>query len=156
MKPNVRAAACKLAAALILALSPPCVAIAVAGELPPDIAQAVRDYDRATIGNDVATLARLFADDYVQVNSDATLEDKQRAPADFLVPGLKIDPYVMGQPIRIVWRDGAVISGIVHLSWTQEGRRQRRVVRIAHVWARRNRQWRMTYTQVTRVPPSPA
>lgn len=132
--------ACLLALALLFLRAGP----ALASELPADIAQAVSEYDSATIHNDVVTLGRLFADDYVQVNSDATLEDKQRALADFLMPGFSVDPYVTEQPIAIVWPAGVVISGIVHLSWTQDGRHQTRTVRMAHVWAKRNGHWRMT------------
>jgi len=74
------------------------------------------------------------------------------AIADFRVPGFKIDPYVMTQTVEMAWDNGAVISGIVELSWTQEGKHQQRLIRVAHVWAKRRGAWQMTYTQVTRVP----
>jgi len=124
----------------------------LAADLPPDLAKAARDYDRANVAGDIATLERLFADDYVLVNSDASVEYKQQAIADFRVPGFKIDPYVTTQPVERVWSDGAVIGGIVDLGWTQEGKHQQRLIRIAHVWAKRHGDWKMTYTQVTRVP----
>jgi len=38
------------------------------------------------------------------------------------------------------------------LSWTQDGQQQKRLLRIAHVWARDEGHWRMKYTQLTRVP----
>lgn len=125
---------------------------ALAAGLPPDIAKAAKDYDRATIHSDVSTLTRLFADDYMLVNSDASVENKQQALADFLTPGFRIDPYVMEQTTERAWNDAAVISGLVNLSWTQDGKHQTRRLRIAHVWARRDGHWQMTYTQVTRVP----
>jgi hypothetical protein len=40
----------------------------------------------------------------------------------------------------------------VRLGWTQDGKHQTRTVRMAHVWARRDSHWRLTFTQVTRVP----
>jgi ketosteroid isomerase-like protein len=126
--------------------------MALAAGLPPDMAQAVKDYDHATIHSDVAALSRLFADDYVLVNSDASVENKGQAIADFLMPGFGIDPYTMEQTTEIVWNDAAVISGVVNLGWTQDGKHQSRLLRIAHVWARRNGRWQLTYTQVTRVP----
>ena len=125
---------------------------ALAADLPLDLANAVKEYDRANIASDTATLQRLFADDYVLVNSDASVEDKRRAIADFHMPGFKIDPYVMTQPVQTAWDTGAVIGGVVHLGWTQDGKHQQRWIRIAHVWAKRDGTWRMTYTQVTRVP----
>jgi ketosteroid isomerase-like protein len=125
---------------------------AVAAEQPPDLAKAMEDYDRAQIHSDIPVLRRLFADDYVLVNSDATVENKQQAIDDFRLPGFKIDPYVLEQPVETVWSDGAVIGGLVNLSWTQDGKHQTRLLRIAHVWAKRDDHWQMTYTQVTRVP----
>lgn len=123
-------------------------------ELPPDLAKAVNDYDRATIHNDVGALGDLVAEDYVLVNSDATVQNKQQYLADFNLPGFRIDPYVMEQPVLKVWANIALTGGLLHLSWTQDGERQKRLVRIAHVWARYDGHWRMTYTQVTRVPQS--
>ncbi|MET0231087.1 MAG: nuclear transport factor 2 family protein [Rhodanobacteraceae bacterium] len=141
-----------IAARFVFALLAACMGPASAAALPPDLAGAAKDYDRANVDGDVATLARLFADDYVLVNSDASVENKQQAIADFRVQGFKIDPYVMTQPVEIAWDDGAVIGGVVELSWTQDGKHQQRRIRIAHVWAKRGGAWRMIYTQVTRVP----
>lgn len=135
--------------ALVLALlSMP----AFASELPPDLAKAVADYDRAQVGNDVAALARLVDDDYVLVNSNASVENKQQFLADFNLPGFKIEPYVLRERIQKVWGDGAVIGGLLDLSWTQDGRHQTRRLRVSYVWAKRDGRWMATYGQVTRVP----
>ena len=123
-----------------------------ATELPRDLARAVNDYDQATIRNDVATLADLVAEDYLLVNSDSTVQNKQQYLADFKVPGFSLDPYVMEQPMLKVWGNTALTGGLLHLSWTLDGRHHKRLLRIAHVWARRDGHWRMTYTQLTRVP----
>lgn len=125
---------------------------AFAAELPPDLANAVSDYHQAHFNNDIPELERLVSDDYVLVNSDASVEDKQKVLADHSLPGFRTDPYVVEQPVNQVWDNGAVTSGLVHLSWTLDGKRHARVVRMAHVWAKRNGQWQARYTQVTRVP----
>jgi ketosteroid isomerase-like protein len=138
----------KLAAAILVLSAAPALAV----ELPPDLAKAVKDYDRAQIHNDIPTLERLVADDYVLVNSNATVENKQQFLADFSLPGFKIDPYVVEQPVEKMWGNAAVTGGLVHLSWTQDGKHQRRLLRVAYVWAKRNGHWQATYTQVTRVP----
>jgi ketosteroid isomerase-like protein len=138
----------KLAAAILVLSAAPALAV----ELPPDLAKAVQDYDRAQIHNDIPTLERLVADDYVLVNSNATVENKQQFLADFSLPGFKIDPYVVEQPVEKMWGNAAVIGGLVHLSWTQDGKHQTRLLRVAYVWAKRNGHWQATYTQVTRVP----
>lgn len=46
-----------------------------AGEAANDLALAVKAYDRATTAGDTATLSEIIADDYVLVNSDASVED---------------------------------------------------------------------------------
>jgi ketosteroid isomerase-like protein len=138
----------KFAAAILLLSAVPALAV----EMPPDLVKAVKDYDRAQVHNDILTLKRLVADDYVLVNSNATVENKQQFLADFNLPGFKIDPYVVEQPVQKVWGDAAVIGGLVHLSWTQDGMHQTRLLRVAYVWTKRNGHWQATYTQVTRVP----
>lgn len=122
------------------------------GTLPVDLEKAIADYDKATIGNDVATLARLVADDYVLINSDSSLQDKQSYLQDFKVPGFKLDPYELQDPVRKSWGDAALLAGMVRLSWTQQNERHTRLLRIAHVWTRRDRRWRLAYTQLTRIP----
>ncbi len=143
----------KLAILAILALLAPC--FAVAAELPSDLAEAVRQWDAAQTCNDAATLANLVSDDYVLVNSDASVENKQQFLADFDLPGFKIDPYELKDKVEKVWGDAAVRAGLVDLAWTQDGKHQTRRLRIVYVWAKRDGRWRMTYTQVTRVPPNP-
>lgn len=125
---------------------------AAPGTLPPDLVKAIGAYDQATTRNDVATLGRLVAEDYLLVNSDSSVQDKRSYLADFEVPGFKVDPYVLQEPVQKVWEEVAVTGGLMHLSWTQDGRQQQRDLRIIHVWARQKGRWRLTYTQLTRVP----
>ena len=142
-----------IALCLVLGAAPAlCADPALAADLPQDLAVAVHDYDRAQFDNDVATLDRLVADDFVLVNSNASVEDKAQFLADFQLPGFRIEPYVIEQPVHKVWRDGAVIGGLVNLRWTQDGKHQTRQLRVAYVWMKRDGRWLATYAQVTRVP----
>ncbi len=125
---------------------------AFALDLPSDLANAVKDYDQAQFNNDIPELKRLLSDDYVLVNSDASVEHKEKVLADHAMQGFKIEPYVLDQPVQTVWEDAAVIGGLVHLSGTQDGKHQTRLIRVAYVWAKRNGHWQTAYTQVTRVP----
>ena len=120
-------------------------------DVPPDLAKAIKEYDQATFRNDIVVLGDLVAADYILVNSDSTLQDKRSYLADFTAPGFRLDPYVMEQPVVKIWGNTALIAGRLHLAWTQDGRRQNRLVRIAHVWAKDDGHWRLTYTQLTRV-----
>jgi len=136
-------------AAVILMLIPVPV---FAAALPPDLAKAVKEFQEAEIHNDIATLERLVADDYVLVNSDSSVENKEQSLAPFRSSAFKIEPYVVQQPVEIVWNDGAVVGGLVNLSWTRDGKHETRLIRRAYIWARRKGRWQTTYTQVTRVP----
>ena len=120
--------------------------------MPAELAAAVAEYRRATMDSDIAVLSALVADDFILVNSDSSLQAKPSYLADFRLPGFKIDRYVMEQPAHAVWGDTALVRGLLHLAWTQGGTKHARVLRIAHVWNRRDGRWRLAYTQLTRVP----
>ena len=136
----------------IAALTTCTTVIAAADSWPTDLAKAIENYDRATVSNDVAALANLIADDYVLVNSDSSLQDKQSYLEDFKVPGFKLDPYELQQQVHKVWSDAALLAGVVRLSWTLKGEHHERLLRIAHVWTRHDGRWRIAYTQLTRIP----
>jgi ketosteroid isomerase-like protein len=120
--------------------------------LPADLLEAVRAYDQATLRNDIATLAEIVSDDYLLVNSDSSLQDKQSYLRDFNEPDFRVDPYIMQEPMGRAWGDSALTGGIMPLGWTQDGVHQSRLLRIAHVWVRSGGRWRIIYTQLTRVP----
>lgn len=118
---------------------------------PTDLARTVENFDRAQVGNDTKALTNLVAADYLLVNSNGTVENKDEYLADFHLPGFKIDPYALEQRTEKMWTDAALISGLLHLGWTQDGKHQNRLLRISYIWARREGRWQLTYTQVTRV-----
>jgi len=128
------------------------VATAGARALPADLAQAIREYDSATTNNDVASLSRLIADDYMLVNSDASVENKTQYLADFHLPGFRIDPYVMEAPWNKVWDRFALTGGVLPLTWNQDGVRHERRLRIVHAWKRSEGRWQIVYSQLTRIP----
>jgi ketosteroid isomerase-like protein len=120
--------------------------------LPSDLERAWADYNQATIRKDVGKLAALVTDDYVLVNSDSSVQDKQSYLADFNAPGFKLDPYKVEQPVRRFWKNSGLTGGVFNLTWTQDGRHQNRRLRFVHVWTRKDGRWRIAYTQLTRVP----
>lgn len=120
--------------------------------LVADLGRALDAYNRATVRNDTRALAALVTDDYLLVNSDASVQDKVSYLADFAVPGFRIDPYRVEHAFSWIHPDTALTGGTVQLRWTQEGRRQSRHLRVAHFWVRQDGRWRIAYTQLTRVP----
>jgi ketosteroid isomerase-like protein len=120
--------------------------------VPPGLARAVHDYNEATVHKDIGKLSELVTDNYMLVNSDASVQDKPSYLADFRVPGFTLDPYQIEDPFYRVHGDTAITGWRFHLTWTQDGKRQARFLRIVHSWVKENGRWRINYTQLTRVP----
>jgi len=141
--------------AAVLALAPAAFASAATPArqtLPADLARALDAYNQATAHNDTKTLAALVTDDYVLVNSDASVQGKASYLADFAAPGFKLDPYAVEPLTYQARRDAALTAWTFRLSWTQDGRHQTRRLRIAHFWVNQAGRWRIAYTQLTRIP----
>jgi ketosteroid isomerase-like protein len=119
---------------------------------PPDLARAVRNYNEATIHKDIGALSELMTGNYMLVNSDASVQGKESYLADFRKPDFTLDPYAMEQPFYRVHGNTALTGWLFHLTWTQDGKRQARHLRIVHSWVKRSGRWRIEYTQLTRVP----
>ena len=138
-----------LIALIALALAVPTVALA--DPLPADLAAAAHAYDAAQVNGDRAALERLVADDYVLVNGAGQVQDKARLIADYVAPGFKLDPFTIEEPVEKVLGDTALLGGRVNMTGTDGGQRFALVVRFVDTWAKRDGQWRVVYSQVTRV-----
>ena len=150
-----RAVAMAVIAATLSLAAPAASGPAAAPErqaLPADLSRALDAYNQATARNDTKTLAALVTDDYVLVNSDASVQGKASYLADFAAPGFKVDPYEVEPLAYKARRDAALTAWTFKLSWTQDGRHQTRRLRIAHFWVRQDGRWRIAYTQLTRIP----
>lgn len=120
--------------------------------LPPDLAQAVAEFDQAQMHGDGKALARLLADDYVLVNSRALTENKADFINDYTAPGFKLEPYVVEQEIIRSWNDGAVLGGVATLQGMSEGKPFKARLHFADIWRKRNGQWQVIFTQAMRDP----
>jgi len=140
-----------LAAALVLSAGS-ALAESPYHRLPADLAAAAEAYDAAQIEGDGAALQRLVADDYVLVSGGAVVQDKARLIHDYTDPNFHLDPFTIEEPVEQVWSDGAVLGGLVDMQGSDGGQRFAMKVRFADVWAKRDGQWRVVYTQVTRLP----
>jgi hypothetical protein len=129
-----------------------CMSLANAAELPADLAKAVKDYDEAQIHGNKAELQRLVADDYTLVNSSGRVQNKAELIADYTTPGYKIEPFEILQPVEKVWSDGAVMGGVVNLRGTDGGKPFAVTLRFADIWVKRNGQWQVIYTHVSKPP----
>jgi len=130
--------------ALLLAAATP------TAHIPPALARAVEGYDRAQYTENRRELERWLADDYLLVNSSGATETKAQLIADYTAPGFDLQPYTVEQPIEKVWRDGAVMGGIVTLRGTDGGKTFEARLRFADIWAKRNGRWQVIYTHVSK------
>lgn len=135
-------------AAFVLAITP---VAAWAGTLPPDLAAAAHAYDAAQVNSDRAALERLVADDYVLVNGAGAVQSKADLIRDYMAPGFKLDPFTIEAPVEKVHGDVALLGGRVNMTGTDGGQRFALTVRFVDTWAKRDGQWRVVYSQVTRV-----
>jgi ketosteroid isomerase-like protein len=120
--------------------------------MPSDLAAAVAAYNRATVTKDVAALSKIVTNDYFLVNSDASTQGKASYLADFRMPDFVIEPYKIGEPMFRPVGNGALTGGTMRLSWTLHGRHETRDLRVVHFWVRQGGHWRLSYSQLTRLP----
>lgn len=120
--------------------------------LPPALAKAVAQFDRAQMDGDGAALERLLADDYVLFNSRALVEDKAAFIRDYTAPGSSMKPFAVEDEVVRHWPGGAVLGGVVTLEGTNEGKPYKVRLRFADIWAERDGRWQVVFTEATRVP----
>ena len=126
------------------------VLAASAGAMPPGLAAAVADYNRATVTKNIPALSAIVTNDYLLVNSDGSTQGKASYLADFRMPDFTIEPYKVREPFVRRVGDGALTGGTMRLSWTLHGRHETRDLRVVHFWVRQGPQWRLSYSQLTR------
>lgn len=141
-----------LLAALAAAATPLFATLALAADLPADLAKAAYDYDQAQIRSDRAELTRLLADDYLLQNSSGQVQDKASFIADSTAPGFHIEPFVIEEPVEKVLGDTALLGGVSVLKGTDGGKAFAVRLRFVDVWAKRGGKWRVVFTQATRAP----
>jgi hypothetical protein len=120
--------------------------------LPQDLAAAATAYDLAQFKSDRPELERLLADDYTLAGSNGKNQTKAESIADAVDPENKTSYVAISQQVRKVWPDGAVLGGIVDAKGVNHGKAFTMRARFVDVWARRDGQWKVIFTQANRIP----
>lgn len=120
--------------------------------LPPALARAVAEFDRAQAEGDGAALRRLLADDYVLFNSRARVEDKADFIRDYTAAGYTLEPFEIEEEVVRYWPGGAVLGGVVTLQGTRDGKPFEVRLRFADIWRERDGHWQVVFTGATRMP----
>jgi ketosteroid isomerase-like protein len=118
--------------------------------VPAELATRVHAYDEAQIKGDKAALEDLVADDYVLLNSRGQRQTKADLIRDYTKPGFKLEPFVIEEPVEIVWKDGAVMGGVARVRGVDDGQPFDLRLRFSDIWAKREGKWRVIYTHVNR------
>ena len=121
-------------------------------KMPPDLAARAKIFDDAQLHGDGKALTDVLADDYTLVNGGATVSGKAEFIRDYTDPKFKPLPFHIDQQIIKVWPNGAVLGGHVVFRFTQDGKPGESDFRFADIWAKRGGQWRVIFTEVTRLP----
>jgi ketosteroid isomerase-like protein len=120
--------------------------------LPPALAAAVAQFDRAQMEGDGAALGRLLADDYVLFNSHAQVEDKAAFIRDYTARGFSLKPFTVEDEVVRQWPGGAVLGGVAMLEGSSEGKPYKVRLRFADIWRERDGRWQVIFTEAVRVP----
>jgi hypothetical protein len=120
--------------------------------MPPDLAARARLFDEAQLHGDGKALKDVLADDYTLVNGGATVSGKAEFVRDYTDPNFKVLPLHIGEQVIKVWPNGAVLGGRVMFRFTDHGKPGESEFRFADIWAKRDGQWRVIFTEVTRLP----
>jgi ketosteroid isomerase-like protein len=135
---------------LVLAQSVVAAGGAKTHPVPKELAERVHAYDEAQVKGDKAALEDLVADDYVLINSRGQRQTKADLIADYTKPGFKLEPFVVEEPVELVWSDGAVMGGVARIRGIDDGQAYDIRLRFSDIWAKRNGKWRVIHTHVTR------
>ena len=119
-------------------------------KIPAELAARVHAYDEAQVKGDRAALEDLVADDYVLVNSSGQRQAKAELIHDYTKPGFKLEPFVIEEPVELVWSNGAVMGGVARIHGVDDGQAFDVRLRFSDIWAKRNGKWRVIYTHVNR------
>ncbi len=117
-----------------------------------EVLKASQVLDEASlIKKDRATMERLYADDYMYLHSNGTVNNKTQEIAEYMSPDLKWTTHKSDDLKVRIYRDVAVVTGLSTLTgsakgYVSGGRR------FTEVWVRRNGRWQSVGGQSTLVP----
>ena len=127
-----------------------------AAQAPSDSAEvraAAQAFDDAQLHGDRAVLERMLASDYLLVHGSGRVGDKKDFIDGFTDPNTHLDPFDIKDRLLIrPTADTAVVGGDAWISGTDHGKAFKQHFRYSDMFAKRNGQWMVVYTQVTPLP----
>jgi len=139
---------------LFLALT---LAAPVAAQAPDnvEVRAAAQAFDDAQLHGDRAVLERMLAPDYLLVHGSGRVGDKKDFIEGFTDPNTHLEPFEISDRLFIrPSADTAIVGGDAWVRGTDHGKPFKQHFRYSDMFAKRNGQWVVVYTQVTPLPAS--
>jgi ketosteroid isomerase-like protein len=122
-------------------------------KLHKEIENLEAEWRAALVQNDVTTVSRLLADDYLGINPNGTLETKADALAQQRSGTMKISSIEPeNQKVR-VYGDTAVVTSKVQVEGHDGERDISGLYHYTRVYSRRDGQWKVVSFEASRIPP---
>jgi len=128
-----------------------------AAQAPSDNAEvraAAQAFDDAQLHGDRAVLERMLAPDYLLIHGSGRVGDKKDFIDGFTDPNAHLEPFDIKDRLFIrPSADTAIVGGDAWITGTDHGKAFKQHFRYSDMFAKRNGQWVVVYTQVTPLPP---
>lgn len=122
-------------------------------KLRKEIESLEAEWRTALVQNDVATVSRLLADDYLGINPNGTLETKADALAQQRSGTVKISS-IEPENLKVrVYGDTAVVTSKVQVQGHDGERDISGLYHYTRVYSRRDGEWKVVSFEASRIPP---
>jgi uncharacterized protein (TIGR02246 family) len=112
----------------------------------------VQQYRQALVRRDVATLARIWSDDYTFTNPQGRLLSKKERLANFTSRATALAGIENEGDVHVrVYGNTAVVTTRATLLGRYSGQASSGAYRSLHVWMKRDGRWQLVANQVTRI-----
>ena len=105
------------------------------------IAKLMNDWNNAFLTNDVKTLDRIIANDYIVTNVDGSVNTKEQELAPFRTASLKFDTASLDEFTVTLYGTMAIVRGIGTWTVSRNNKSFTSHERFTDVWLKRNGRW---------------
>ena len=130
----------------------------VQAQMPSDngeVRAASQAFDDAQLHGDRAVLEKMLAADFLLVHGSGKVGDKKDFIDGFTDPNSHLEPFEISDRLFIrPSSDTAIVGGEAWVRGTDHGKPFKQHFRYSDMFAKRNGQWVVVYTQVTPLPAS--
>ena len=122
------------------------------GEIHKEIEALEQQWRQATVTNNIGTMNKLLADDYVGITSNGTVENKAQALAQRSAGTIRITKLDITDTHVRVYGDTAVVTSQAQLAGTNGTSDISGQYRYTRVYNRRLGQWKIVSFEASRIP----